>query len=288
MPEAHSNTFTAGGLKLHYVEWGDPAAKPIVMLHGLRAYAHWFDEFAEAAAGRYRLIALDQRGRGASDRAPNGDYTTDAYVADLEALRKHLGLPAMTLMGHSMGGTNAINYTAAYQQHVEALVIIDSAPELHHEGLSRIRAELGLTPKRFDTLTAARAFLRGLHQRASDANIETRLTWMLQEGEGGYVWRIDNAIFDPRLTPDPPERTWSALRKVVCPTLIVRGALSDLVTRDVVERMLASIPASRQVEIPAAGHMVVEDNPDGFNAGVLPFLDELLLTGAAAKKSRAS
>lgn len=252
------------------------------MLHGLRAYAHWFDEFAEAAVGRYRLIALDQRGRGASDRAPDGDYTTDAYVADLEALRAHIGLPVMTLIGHSMGGTNAINYTAAYPQHVEALVIVDSAPELYPEGLQRIRTELGLTPKRFDTLVDARAFLRGLHQRASDANIETRLTWMLQEGEGGYVWRIDNAIFDPRLTPDPPERTWSALRKIVCPTLIVRGSLSDLVTREVVERMQACIPASRQVEIPAAAHMVIEDNPDGFNAGVLPFLDEVLLKRPSA------
>jgi pimeloyl-ACP methyl ester carboxylesterase len=286
MPDPSSHTFTAGGLQLHYVAWGDPAAKPIVMLHGLRAYAHWFDEFAEAAAGRYRLIALDQRGRGASDRAPDGDYTTDAYVADLEALRKHLGLPTMTLMGHSMGGTNVINYAAMYPQHLEALVIIDSAPELHHEGLSRIRAELGRTPKRFDTLADARTFLRGLHQRASDANIETRLTWMLREGEGGYVWRIDNAIFDPRLTPDPPERTWSALRKISCPTLIVRGALSDLVTQDVVERMLACIPASRPIEIPAAAHMVVEDNPDGFNAGVLPFLDEVLLKRAAAESAR--
>jgi pimeloyl-ACP methyl ester carboxylesterase len=267
----------AGPLRLHYAEWGDPQSPPIVLLHGLRAYAHWFDEFADAASGRYRLIALDQRGRGDSGWAPDGVYNTDAYVADLEALRLHLGLPRMSLMGHSMGGTNVINYTAQYPQHVEALVIIDSAPELDNAGLTRIRSELGRTPKRFDNLGEARAFLRGLHIRATDANIETRLKWMLTPSPEGFDWRIDSAIFDPRMTPDPPERTWNALRKIACPTLVVRGGVSDLITREMVERMLACIPGSRQVEIPGAAHMVIEDNPDGFNAGVLPFLDEVLL-----------
>jgi pimeloyl-ACP methyl ester carboxylesterase len=183
----------------------------------------------------------------------------------------------MSLMGHSMGGTNVINYTAKYPQHVEALVIIDSAPELDNVGLTRIRSELGRTPKRFDTLTDARVFLRSLHTRASDKNLDTRLQWMLQESPaGGYTWRIDNAIFDPRMTPDPAERTWSALRKITCPTLIVRGGVSDLITREIVQRMMACIPGSRHVEIPDAAHMVIEDNPDGFNAGVIPFLDDVL------------
>lgn len=277
MIDATSNTFLSGPLRLHYVEWGEPDAPSIILLHGLRAYAHWFDEFAEAAASRYRLIALDQRGRGLSGWAADGLYNTDAYVADLEVLRIHLGLDRMSLMGHSMGGTNVINYTAKYPQHVEALVIIDSAPELDNVGLTRIRSELGRTPKRFDTLADARVFLRSLHTRASEQNIDTRLKWMLQEGQdGGYVWRIDNAIFDPRMTPDPAERTWSALRKITCPTLIVRGGVSDLITREMVERMMACIPGCKNVEIPDAAHMVIEDNPDGFNAGVMPFLDNVL------------
>lgn len=272
-----SHTFLSGPLRLHYVEWGNKDAPPIILLHGLRAYAHWFDEFAEAAASRYRLIALDQRGRGLSGWAADGLYNTDAYVADLEALRLHLGLDRMSLMGHSMGGTNVVNYTAAYPQHVEALIIIDSAPELNNVGLTRIRSELGRTPKRFGTLAEARVFLRSLHVRASEKNLDTRLQWMLQESpDGGYTWRIDNAIFDPRMTPDPAERTWAALRKIACPTLIVRGGVSDLITREMVRRMLTCIPGSKDVEIPNAAHMVIEDNPDGFNAGVIPFLDDVL------------
>lgn len=268
-----SGSFQSGLLKLHYVEWGRPDAPPVVALHGLRAYGWWFAEFGEAAQADFRVLALDQRGRGESSWAPDGRYNTDAYVADLEAFRQHLGLDRMILVGHSMGGTNVVNYAALYSQHVDALVIVDSAPELHMAGLTRIREEMGHTPVSFENRLAARAFLRGLHARASEANLDTRVVWMLREAEDGRLaWRIDSTIFDPKLMPDPPERMWTALRQLECPTLIVRGGVSDLITPEVVERMLAVLKNGRAVVVPDAAHMVVEDNPDGFNAAVLPFL----------------
>jgi esterase len=171
----------ANGLRLHYVEWGQPDSPVIVMLHGLRAYGHWFDEFADVAEQHYRLIALDQRGRGESDWAKDGAYTTDAYVADLAALADQLQLGRFVLMGHSMGGTNAINVTARYPQKVSALIIIDSAPEIDPRGIQRIRSELAQTPKSFATWDEARTFIRRLHVRPSDRHIATRLAWMLKE-----------------------------------------------------------------------------------------------------------
>ncbi|MCK9908758.1 alpha/beta hydrolase [Microbacteriaceae bacterium K1510] len=268
-----SGWFQSGPVKLHYVAWGAPDATPVVALHGLRAYGWWFAEFGEAAQPDFRVLALDQRGRGNSGWAPDGRYNTDAYVADLEAFRQHLGLDWMILVGHSMGGTNIVNYAALYPQRVGALVIVDSAPELHIAGLTRIREELGRTPASFDSRASARGFLRGLHPRASEANLDTRVAWMLREGDDGRLaWRIDSAIFDPKMTPDPPERMWTALRQIACPTLIVRGGISDLITPDVVDRMLAALKDGRAVDVPDAAHMVVEDNPDGFNAAVLPFL----------------
>jgi pimeloyl-ACP methyl ester carboxylesterase len=264
------------GLRLHYVEWGEANQPPIVMLHGLRAYGHWFDEFAAVAEGRYRLIAPDQRGRGASDWAKDGRYNTDAYVADLAGLVDTLGLDRFVLFGHSMGGTNAINYAAQYPGRVSALVIIDSAPELDPRGLTRIRGELGATPKAFATWEEARAFIRRLHVRPSEQHIATRLAWMLKEAAPGrIVWRLDDAIFDPRMTPDPPSRSWSMLAQIRCPTLLVRGGVSDLVTPEMAERVAAAVPEGRCVDIPEAGHMVVEDNPDGFNAAVMAFLAQV-------------
>lgn len=270
---AHSTFITSQGLSLHVAEWGSADLPAVVLLHGLRAYGYWFEEFAEAAAGRFHLLALDQRGRGASDWAPAGRYTTDDYVADIAALVEQKKLDRYALVGHSMGGTNALNYAAGNPPGLEALVIVDSAPELDPRGLSRIREELGRTPDSFATRQDALEFLRPLHRRASARSLSTRLDWMLAEDEHGRCqWRIDPKIFDPRMTPDPAERSWNAVRNVACPVLVVRGSDSDLVTRECADRMAATFPQASRAEIPDAAHMVVEDNPAAFTAAVLPFL----------------
>ncbi|CAN7679912.1 alpha/beta hydrolase [Caballeronia sp. LjRoot34] len=275
MSTALSETFTHDGLSLHYLRWGPADAPPLVLLHGLRAYAYWFEEFAEVAAARFQVISLDQRGRGASDWAPDGQYNTDAYVADLAALADHLKLDRFVLLGHSMGGTNALNYAASHPDRVAALVIVDSAPELDMAGLTRIRSELARTPNAFGSRAEALTFLREMHPRAGERSIATRMEWMLRRRETGELdWRIDPAIFDPRLTPDPPQRSWDALAKVACPTLMVRGAISDLVTAQIADRMIDTLRSGERVDIEQAAHMVVEDNPVAFTSAVLGFLDK--------------
>jgi esterase len=272
-------TVKNGDVTLNCVCWGSDDAPPVMLLHGLRAYAHWFDDFAEAARDKYRLIGLDQRGRGASSWAPDGRYDTDSYVDDIKCVADTLGLAKFAIVGHSMGGTNATNFAAAHPERMSALVIVDSAPELYQTGLDRIRRELAVTPKDFANRDTARSFLRTMHVRASERSIETRLDWMLRtDDSGGLTWRIDPAIFDPKMTPDSPERSWSALRKVTCPTLVVRAALSDLVTAECADRMVNALATGYRAEVAEAAHMVVEDNPDGFNDVVLPFLDRVLPT----------
>ncbi len=83
---------------------------------------------------------------------------------------------------------------------------------------------------------------------------------------------MDSAIFDPNLRPDPPEQMWGFLEKIRCPTLIIRGSETDILTSETCEQMVTRIPRSRRMEIPNAGHMVLEDNPEVFNAAVLDFL----------------
>ena len=84
-------TVEANGLKFHYLDWGDPAAPPIVCLHGLRGHGHTWDTFSEAMCDRYRIIAIDQRGRCFSDWAPDGDYSTPTMVADVRGITHNLG-----------------------------------------------------------------------------------------------------------------------------------------------------------------------------------------------------
>ena len=261
------------GLKLHYVEWGDANATPMVMLHGLRAYAHWFDEFAAVVKDRFRVLALDQRGRGNSEWAADGDYSREAYVSDLAAFIDALGLDKVVLVGHSMGGLNCLHYAAREPETVLAFIDVDIGPEIAPDGMARIRKELGATPDRFASWDEAAAFLKTNHARASAANRETRRQWMFREGANGAIeWRLDPAIFDPKIRQDPVEHTWSALTEIRCPTLIVRGGITDILTSEACDEMVARMPNCRWVEIPDAGHLVIEDNPDAFNTAALEFL----------------
>ena len=130
---------TVNETNLHYVEWGSASAPPIVLCHGLRAYGHWFDDFAEVAKDRYRVIAQDLRGRGASEWAKDADYSTDAYVADLEGLVDHLGLSRFILGGHSLGGVIVAHYAARHPERVAALLILDMTPDVDPAGIQRIR-----------------------------------------------------------------------------------------------------------------------------------------------------
>ncbi|MGA9565715.1 MAG: alpha/beta hydrolase [Candidatus Korobacteraceae bacterium] len=263
-----------GTLQTHCVIWGSPSTPPIVMLHGLRAYGQWFEEFAEAAAADFYLIAPDQRGRGSTDWAKDGRYDTDAYVADLLQLADNWPLRRFAIVGHSMGGTNAINFAARYPARVSALVIIDSAPELNPLGLARITREASAMPPSFDSEAAARSYLRASHVGASERSITTRLARALAEQDGRLVWRLDPAIFP--LKPDPPERSWAALAAIECPTLIVRAGDSDLVTIECANRMVQTLKHGEGVSVPNAGHMVLEDNPEGFTNVAWPFLKKHL------------
>ncbi len=273
--QATSHYATINGLRMHYVEWGDAQTTPIVCLHGLRAYGHWFDELAAVVSDRYRVLALDQRGRGETDWAADGDYTREAYVSDVEAFVETLRLGRFILIGHSMGGLNAIHYAARHPEQVLALSILDIGPEVDPAGMQRMRTELGNTPSGFDSWQTAKAFLKMRHPKASEENRQTRLTWMLKESTDGTIaWRIDQAIFDPNLKPDDPQQTWGLLGQIRCPTLILRGGESDVLSADTCQKMLTCIPDSQWVDIPHAGHMVLEDNPEACNVALLDFFQK--------------
>lgn len=108
-----------GDLNLHYLEWGDATAPPVIMIHGLTGNAHAFDLLAPHFARRYRVISVDVRGRGDSDWAADGDYSNDAYVADLEGLRQALGFERFSLVGTSMGGRISLTYAGTFPERVE-------------------------------------------------------------------------------------------------------------------------------------------------------------------------
>jgi len=268
-------TVTANGLKLHYLDWGNEELPPMVLLHGLRGHAHSWDDVSAAFCTTYHVLALDQRGRGDSDPAPGGDYSTQAFVDDLAAFVEALGLPSFTLVGHSMGGRNSMAFTARYPEKVTKLIIVDIGPSIDPRGAERIKREIQAVPEAFDTFEDIVAYMSKQNRYTSDAVLRRRLryaTTALPDGKVG--WRYDRAIREQSRngTGAPAVDLWPALPKITCPTLIVRGSDTDLLSPEVAQQMLDTLPNAQLVEVPRAAHMVFEDNPNGFIEAVQHYL----------------
>jgi pimeloyl-ACP methyl ester carboxylesterase len=264
----------ANGLKLHYLDWGSPENPPMVLLHGLRGHAHAWDDFSAALCADYHVLALDQRGRGESEWAQDGVYTTAAYVADVCDFSAALHLDSFILIGHSMGGRNSIVFSARYPHKVQKLVVVDIGPTTNPRGGARIRQEIIAVPEEFESFEAVVAYMSQQNRFAAPDVLRRRLQYATKPLPSGNIgWRYDLAIRQQwRQGLSTPEDLWPAWRSLACPTLVVRGADSDILSPAGTQQMLAAQPHAREVEIPRAGHMVFEDNPDAFLAAVRAFL----------------
>lgn len=268
----------ANGLRLHYLDWGTAGKPPLVLLHGLRGHAHAWEDVAAAFCGDSHVLALDQRGRGDSDWAPDGQYTTEVYVSDLVAVADALRLPPFVLVGHSMGGRNGILFAANHPARLTALVIVDIGPETDPRGTSRMAAEFRNAPEEFESLEALVAASQAANPRAPEAVLRRRLQYQTKPLPNGKLgWRYDKLIRDQwqaGTRPAGPD-LWSAAAKIRCPTLVLRGAETDIFPIEVAKRMLDVIPSSRLAEIPNAGHMTFEENAADSIAAIGAFLDEV-------------
>ena len=272
--QPQDKTVMANGLKLHYLDWGSPDNPPMVLLHGLRGHAHSWDNFSAAMCEDYHILALDQRGRGDSEWAKDGVYTTAAYVADLLDFSAVLRLDSFALIGHSMGGRNSIAFSAHYSQKVHKLVVVDIGPTTNPQGGARIRQEIIAVPEEFESFEAVVAYMSQQNRFAAPVVLRRRLQYATKPLPSGKIgWRYDVAIREQwRRGPSAPEDLWPAWRSLACPTLVVRGADSDILSSAAAQQMLAAQPHAREAEIPRAAHMVFEDNPDVFLAAVRAFL----------------
>ncbi len=267
-------------LALRYLEWGPAEGPLLIMLHGLRSYAHTWEAAALALAPPWRVVALDQRGRGESDWDRQHNYYAEAYVRDLEALVRQLGAQRFVLLGHSMGGANAFLYAARHPEQLRALAIEDMGPgaSAGSEGAARIKRELLETPAQFASWDAAAAFWRRQRPRMPEAALRSRLQYSLKEYAGGVVWKHDAAgIAAARLNATPAQLVdlWPCVDALRMPTLVLRGANSDFLSADTARQMAARNPCLRCMDIPDASHYVHDDNFPSFIDALQAFLREL-------------
>jgi esterase len=265
------------GINLHYVEWGDAGAPPLVLLHGITGHARTWDRLASGLVSRWHIIALDQRGHGDSDVAPDGDYGVGPMADDLAVVADRLGLGRFTLLGLSMGGRVALAYAGAFADRLERLVIVDIGPDIHPPGLERIRGMMAGAPERIESEAQAIELIRRANPLYDDAELRHRVAHALKPAaDGGLTWKYDKALRDMMRSGGRRDTVdlWEPLARISCPTLIVRGAASDILSPDIAKRMLETLPDGRLVEVAGAGHTVPGDQPDAFARAVRAFIEE--------------
>lgn len=272
-----SHFFTSDGLNLHYLKWGNGKV-PVVMLHGLRGFAQTWQDLVDALGNEFTFYALDQRGRGDSDWGPTEDYNADSYVKDLSRFVDHLALDRFVLIGHSLGGQNAVEFARQYPGRVMAMVIEDIGPgsSKQGEGAERIRREMRSTPLSFDSWQAAKDFWTSSRPNLTEQALQARLNYSFREVDGNVMWKHDQqGIGEARLTIEPID-LWPAFHAIRCPTLLVKGGNSDFLSSQTVNDIMASSDVVQAVQIEGASHYVHDDQPEKFNEAVVHFMKTVL------------
>lgn len=264
------------GLKLRFLTWGNSNHSPIILLHGLRSYAMTWHQLAPILVqNNFYVIALDQRGRGESDWAVDYQtYQTQYYVADLEDLVQHLNIAKTTLLGHSLGGVNVLAFAKEHPQIVDRLIVEDIGPgsSISGAGAERIRHEMESTPLSFNDWSEAAAFWQKLRPLIDQNGIQSRLKYTLVEVDGVIKWRHDQEGIAKARLSIPSTDLWPMVDALVCPTLFIKGGLSDFLSDDIISRLKIRKPELNILTIDGASHYVHDDQPAQFNQFVLSFL----------------
>ena len=258
-----------GDLNLHYLEWGGPDAPPVIMVHGLSGNAHGFDSLVPHFLPKYHVISVDVRGRGDSDWATEGDYSNEAYVADLEGVRQALGFERVSLVGTSMGGRISMTYAGTYPDRVERAVLNDIGPEIDPRGGDRIAASTRDAVTSFasmdEVLDWHRAQRPAFNDLSEDDQRVTAGHAVKPQSGGGYTWKMDPAVRTNPRRPDP-ETSWRLAKNIPCPVLLVRGGISDLLSPETAQRMVGEMRDCRFVVVPNVGHAPTLMEPEAFGA----------------------
>jgi pimeloyl-ACP methyl ester carboxylesterase len=275
LPEDHQ--VIIGSMRFHYLDWGG-GGHPILFLHGGGLNAHTWDVVCVMLRDRYRCIALDQRGHGDSEWSPVVDYAVETQLVDVEGFIKQLRLENPVLVGQSMGGLNSIAYAIRHSREMKGLVVVDVGPEINPAGTQRIR-EFASTPE----LDSPEAFLERavkFNPLRNPAVLKRSLYYNLRQTPAGK-WALKH---DQRRGSDEYARIATAQRErlaqripqISCPALILRGALSDVLTDEAADKFARSLAKGSWVRVEKAGHNVQGDNPAGLLDVLQPFLQEVL------------
>ena len=247
--------------RMAYTEWGArDNPRVLICVHGLTRNGRDFDALAEAMSGHYRVICPDVVGRGQSGRLrdPAG-YGIPQYVADMVTLIARLNVDSVHWVGTSMGGLIGMALAAQECTPLRKLVLNDVGPLITVESLQRIATYVGSDPQwaSFDEALAYVKLISAPFGQLSEAQWHHLTeTSIVQRADGRWAFRYDPRIAEPFKAAfvDQDIDLWPIYASITCPTLVVRGAESDLLTRDTWQQMGACGPQAQLAEIPGVGH----------------------------------
>jgi esterase len=274
------------GLELKALDWGVADGLTIIFLHGGGLNAHTWDVVCDLLRDSYRCVAIDLRGHGDSDWSPDGDYTLTAHAADLSHALSALAVASPVLVGMSLGGLVAITHAAGGSPAPAGLVVIDTGPDGSRlAGRRRLHAFMG-GPDEFASVDEIVDRALAFNPRRDRARLRrTLLNNVRKTPAGSWIWKYDPRIRRPDPTvPDEEvarhweerrQQLWSAISRLTCPTLVVRGGDSDMFFEEDAERALAALIDGRRVTIPGASHTVQSDRPVELAAAIRAFVGEI-------------
>lgn len=255
----------AGGTGLHrmrYLEWGERRnPRVLVCVHGLTRNARDFDRIAAALAGDYRVVCPDIVGRGRSEwLADPGGYALPQYVSDMMVLLARLDVPHIDWLGTSMGGLIGMLIASQPTSPIGRLILNDVGPVITAESLQRIGSYVGKAPA-FTSIEEAEAYIRRVSApfgKLDDEQWRALTESSLRRGEDGqWAMIYDPAIAEPFRQACQTRQDidlWPIYEAIRCPTLVIRGAESDLLTQTTHREMAQRGPRAELAEIPEVGH----------------------------------
>lgn len=258
--------------RLHLSSWVGEGT-PLLLLHGMAGHTHWWDSTAPLLVDDFRPVALDFRGHGDSDRRPDGDYTTESWVADIEEARHALGWERMVLCGHSLGGRIALEYAAKHGDRLIGLVAIDFLPEFHQSNSRRFEKTRSRPQPRYaERETMIKQFhLQPPGTLLGEPALRALAKQSLRKDGDGFTWK-----FDWRAFLYSYGKIWATLPKIKTPTLVVRGGKSTVMDRAAYDRCLKEIAGAKGLEIAEAYHHLPLDTPKALAAAIAEFTQCLL------------
>jgi pimeloyl-ACP methyl ester carboxylesterase len=263
---------TSFGYDIHFLEWGK-TGKRVVALHSMRQDAHAFDSFSKAFSSEGKVLALDLLGHGDSDK-PTKEVTLDEHTEIIRGVVKKRRLSDVILIGHSVGGYISMIYAAENIGEVSKLILVDIGPRDPEADRLRTR-RWQEPPEYFANKNEAKMYFKESYPKYPDNIIENRLKHNLILANGLLKWKSDPKSLDMIRNTFMNYDFWPHVKKIKIPTLLIKGAESETVSKKTLDRMEKILNDFTLIEIEESGHQVPMDNPEAFESAVKKFIAEV-------------